>query len=54
MTFQTRWDLFTREFGVYIPAEDWEPGDWTSLEVESPLGRIVLSAEVTEKKEAES
>ncbi len=50
MTYLARYDLFTREFGVYIPAEDWEPGDWMSLEVESPLGSIVLSAKVTEKK----
>ena len=39
-----RWDLFSREFGVYIPAEDWRPGEPAGLEISSPAGSIALSA----------
>ena len=43
------WDIFWREVAVYIPAEGWSPGDIVTLELESPLGKIALSAPVTEK-----
>lgn len=39
-----RWDLFSREFGVYIPTEDWRPGEPAGLEIGSPAGSIALSA----------
>ena len=38
-----------REFAIYIPAEDWEPGDSVTLEVDSGVGSISLSVPVTEE-----
>lgn len=46
-----RWDLFSQEFSVYIPAEEWEPGDWVTLELDSGKGGFALSAQVTERVE---
>ena len=46
-----RWGIFWREAAVYLPAEGWQPGDQVTLELESPAGRIALSAPVTEKVE---
>ena len=46
-----RWGIFWREAAVYLPAEGWQPGDQVTLELESPAGRITLSAPVTEKVE---
>lgn len=46
-----RWGIFWREAAVYLPAEGWRPGDQVTLELESPAGRISLSAPVTERVE---
>ena len=43
------WEPWYREFAVFFPAEGWEPGDRVTLELDSPAGRIVLSAPVTER-----
>lgn len=43
-----RWGLFRREFRFHVPAEDWEPGDWVVLELESQKGGLRLSVQVTE------
>lgn len=43
-----RWGLFHREFGIYIPAEEWSGEDWVTLELETSQGGFVLSALVTE------
>ena len=46
-----KWGIFWREAAVYLPAEGWRPGDRVTLELESPAGRISLSAPVTERVE---
>ncbi len=46
-----RGGIFWREAAVYIPAEGWRPGDHVTLELESPAGRISLSAPVEERVE---
>ena len=43
-----RWGPFSREFSVYVPAEEWSGEDWVTLELEAPQGGFVLSALVTE------
>lgn len=43
------WEPWHREFAVFVPAEGWEPGDRVTLELDSPAGRIELSAPVTER-----
>lgn len=47
--YLARWDLFSREFDIYVPAERWEPGAWVSLELDSGVGGFTLSAQVTEE-----
>ena len=44
-----RWDVFWREVAVYLPAEGWQPGDTVTLELDSRLGKVSLSAAVTER-----
>lgn len=46
-----RWGLFSREFGIYIPAGERTGEDWVTLELESRLGSFTLSALVTERVE---
>lgn len=43
------WEPWYREFALFLPAEGWEPGDSVTLELDSPAGRIELSAPVTER-----
>lgn len=44
-----RWEPWYREFAVFLPTEGWEPGDPVTLELDSRLGKIELSAPVTER-----
>lgn len=44
-----QWEPWYREFAIFIPAEGWEPGDRVTLELDSPAGKIELSAPVTER-----
>ena len=45
----SRWGPCWREFIVYLPAEDWRPGDVAALELDSERGGIRLAVPVTEK-----
>lgn len=47
-----RWGLTWREFSVFLPAEDWEPGGRVTVELDSEVGSIQLSVLVTEEVEA--
>ena len=49
VTYLARQDLFTREFGIYVPVEEWPGEDWVTLELDSQLGSFTLSALVTER-----
>ena len=40
-----------REVAFFLPAEGWRPGDQVTLELDSEVGRIVLSTAVTERVE---
>ncbi len=44
-----KWEPWYREFALFLPAEGWEPGDSVTLELDSRLGKIELSAPVTER-----
>ena len=47
----SEWDIGWREVAFFLPAEDWQPGDRVTLELDSEVGRIVLSTAVTERVE---
>lgn len=44
-----RWGLGWKDFSLYVPAEDWTPGERMTLEFTCELGDFVLSAPVTER-----
>ena len=47
----SEWDIGWREVAFFLPAEGWRPGDQVTLELDSEVGRIVLSTAVTERVE---
>ena len=47
----SEWDIGWREVAFFLPAEGWQPGDRVTLELDSEVGRIVLSTAVTERVE---
>ena len=47
----SEWDIGWREVAFFLPAEGWRPGDRVTLELDSEVGRIVLSTAVTERVE---
>ena len=47
----SEWGVGWREVAFFLPAEGWRPGDRVTLELDSEVGRIVLSTAVTERVE---
>ena len=47
----SEWGIGWREVAFFLPAEGWQPGDRVTLELDSEVGRIVLSTAVTERVE---
>lgn len=47
----SEWGVGWREVAFLLPAEGWRPGDRVTLELDSEVGRIVLSTAVTERVE---
>lgn len=47
----SEWDVGWREVAFFLPAEGWQPGDRVTLELDSEVGKIVLSTAVTERVE---
>lgn len=45
----SEWGIGWREVAFFLPAEGWQPGDRVTLELDSEVGRIVLSTAVTER-----
>lgn len=45
------WGIGWREVAFFLPAEGWRPGDRVTLELDSEVGRIVLSTAVAERVE---
>ena len=43
------WGPSWREVAFFLPAEDWQPGDRVTLELDSEVGGIELSTAVTER-----
>lgn len=47
----SEWGVGWREVAFFLSAEGWQPGDRVTLELDSEVGRIVLSTAVTERVE---
>ena len=45
----SEWGPCWKEVSFFLPAEGWQPGDRVTLELDSKVGRIVLSTAVTER-----
>lgn len=45
----SEWGIGWREVAFFLLAEGWQPGDRVTLELDSEVGRIVLSTAVTER-----